>query len=323
MFRVLITTVPFCQLNRAPIEMLNKSGIEFVINPIGRKLKEDELAKLAVNFDALIAGTEIIGKKVFESAPRLKLIARVGIGLDGVDLKEAKNRNIMVSYTPDAPAPAVAELTIGLMLSMLRSIHSANMNMHIGKWDRIFGRRISEVKIGIIGVGRIGKRVLDCLSGFAGDSKLVVYANDINRVNYIHDRIRLVWLSKEEIYSTCDVISLHLPLTELTCGLIKKDQLLQMRADAILINTSRGQIIDEMDLAEVLSSGHLAGAAIDVFEEEPYHGPLSSIDKCLMTAHMGSMSIDCRERMELEATSEVIRFFEGKDLISPVFSKTV
>ncbi|QWD64367.1 phosphoglycerate dehydrogenase [Polynucleobacter sp. MWH-UH2A] len=319
MTKVLITTVPFCELEKMPIEMLSCAGIEYVINPLGRKLREDELAELIGDFDALIAGTEKISKKVFDRAKKLKIISRVGIGLDGLDLLEAERRKIKISYTPDAPAPAVAELTVGLILSLLRSIHLANTQMHEGGWTRYFGRRISEVTIGIIGYGRIGKGVLNCLSGFSGHAGLNVLVNDINPINYHSSGgLNLVCASKEEIYAKSDVITLHVPLTSMTLNMIGRSQLLKMKPDAVLINTSRGGIVNEHDLAEVLLSGHLTGAAIDVFEHEPYEGPLSKIDNCLLTAHMGSMSVDCRARMEIEATGEVIRFFSGQPLQSVV-----
>ena len=165
--RVLITTVPFARANKLPLELMQTAGIEYEINPLKRKLKEHELMELIGGFDALIAGTEQITESVFENADRLKLISRVGIGLDGVDLIAAKRRQIQVCYTPDAPAPAVSELTIGLMLTLLRKVHIANGGMHNRVWSRHFGRRISEVTIGIIGYGRIGQGVLERLSSFS------------------------------------------------------------------------------------------------------------------------------------------------------------
>ena len=238
-------------------------------------------------------------------------ISRVGIGLDSVNLLAAKKRNIQVSYTPDAPAPAVSELTIGLMLTMLRSVHLSNMEMHKGKWHRFFGKRLSEVTIGIIGIGRIGKGVLEHLKGF-GNPKILV--NDISIKDDINNKFNVKWSSKEEIYKKSDIVSLHLPLTVKTKDMIKKNDLLSMKCDAIIINTSRGGIINEQDLYEVLQSGHLSGAAIDVFESEPYNGKLCEIKRCILTAHMGSMSIDCRTKMEVEATKEVIRFLVNQPL---------
>lgn len=309
--KALITTVPFGDKNRQPIEQLEAAGIEYLINPIGRKLKEEELAEMVTDFDVLIAGTEPITDKVMSCASRLKLISRVGIGLDSVDLLAAERRGIQVSYTPDAPAPAVAELTIGLMLSLLRSIHTVNEQMHRGEWHRHFGRRIAEITIGIIGAGRIGGRVLNCLAGFGRPRVLV---NDVRPNLRIAPGIELEWVGKDEIYSNADIISLHVPLTVHTKNLIRREHLMQMKSDAIVINTSRGGIISEHDLAEVLGSGHLGGAAIDVFEQEPYTGELARSERCLLTAHMGSMSVDCRTRMEIEATEEAVRFLTGKAL---------
>jgi D-3-phosphoglycerate dehydrogenase len=312
---VLITTVPFCDKSRVSIEQLEAAGINYLINPIGRKLKEDELAEMLSDFDVLIAGTEPITDKVMGRAKSLKLISRVGIGLDSVDLLAAERRGIQVSYTPDAPAPAVAELTIGLILSLLRSVHLVNAQMHRGVWQRHFGRRLSEVTVGIIGAGRIGGGVLHHLAGF-GKPRILV--NDTEIKSGATAGLAVEWVDKEEIYREADVISLHVPLTGQTKNMIRREQLLQMKKDAIIINTARGGIVNEQDLAEVLQSGHLSGAAIDVFNQEPYNGELAQIERCLLTSHMGSMSIDCRTRMEIEATEEAIRFLAGKPLQASV-----
>jgi len=239
----------------------------------------------------------------------------VGIGLDSVDLLEAKRRDIAVSYTPDAPAPAVAELTIGLMLTLLRFVQLSNVEMHTGKWHRFFGRRLSEVTIGIIGVGRIGTGVLRHLHGF--DSPKVL-ANDIVPNNNLKCEFNVEWVSKNTIYQQADIITIHTPLTAQTKNMIKREQLLNMKKDAIIINTARGGIVNEQDLYHVMQSGHLSGAAIDVFDMEPYNGKLQEIQRCILTAHMGSMSVDCRTRMEIEATKEAIRFLTGKSLESVV-----
>jgi D-3-phosphoglycerate dehydrogenase len=313
--KALITTVPFADKNRLPIELLESAGIHYVINPIGRKLKEDELADMVADFDVLIAGTEPITDRVMSRAKNLRLISRVGIGLDNVDLLAAERRGIQVSYTPDAPAPAVAEFTIGLMLTLLRHVHVANSQMHRGEWHRHFGRRIPEITIGILGVGRIGGRVLRRLAAFGTPRVLV---NDLHPVLNVAPALKLEWMDKEAIFREADVISLHLPLTGQTKNMIRYEQLKSMKADAAVINTSRGGIINEHDLVRVLSEGHLSGAAIDVFEQEPYLGELGSIERCLLTSHMGSMSIDCRIRMEIEATEEAVRFLTGQSLMGLV-----
>jgi D-3-phosphoglycerate dehydrogenase len=311
MKKVLITTVPFGDKNRLPLELLESAGVEYLINPLKKKLTEDELLEIVTDFDIIIAGTEQITSKVMDRARNLKMISRVGIGLDSVDLLAAEERGIKVCFTPDAPAPAVAELTIGLMLSLLRSTHVANAELHRGEWVRHFGRRIPEITIGIIGVGRIGQRVLRRLSSFGTPRVLV---NDLIPDDRLVPQTKLEWTDKEEIYKQADIISLHLPLTKHTKNMIRAEHIARMKSDAILINTARGGIINELDLANALNKGHLHGAAIDVFEQEPYAGPLASIERCILTSHMGSMTVDCRTRMEIEATEEAVRFIKGLPL---------
>jgi len=313
--KVLITTIPFGEKDSLPLDLLKKAGIKYLINPFNKKITEDQLADIVTDFDAIIAGTEPITEKVMNRATNLKLISRVGIGLDSVDLLAAQKRGIKVSYTPEGPSLAVAELTLGLMLTLLRSVHVSNSQMHQGQWYRFFGKRLEEVTVGIIGVGRIGTSVLKRLKGF-GTSKILV--NDIVPKRELDSEFKLEWTSKGKIYKEADIISLHIPMTNLTKNMIRKEHLLTMKSDAIIINTSRGGIINEHDLYELMQSEHLSGAAIDVFEKEPYDGPLKEIERCILTAHMGSMSVDCRARMEIESTEEAIRFLTGKKLKSEV-----
>ena len=313
--KVLITTVPFGDKNRLPLKLLKENGFQYTVNPLNRKLTEDELSEMIADFDIIIAGTEPITKKVMDSATNLKMISRVGIGLDSVDLIEAEKQGILVSYTPDAPAPAVAELTIGLMLTLLRLIQLSNIEMHGGKWNRFFGRRLSEVTIGIIGVGRIGKGVIKHLEG-VGSPKIL--ANDINYQNKLHKDLDVEWVDKNKIYKEADIVTIHTPLTVQTKNMIRSKELLKMKKDAIIINTARGGIINETDLYQVLKDGRLSGAAIDVFDFEPYKGKLCDIQRCVLTAHMGSMSVDCRTKMEIEATEEVVRFLTNQPLTGSV-----
>jgi len=315
MSKILITTVPFGEKSHLPLELLEKANIEYLINPHKTKLTEDQLVDMVPDFDVIIAGTEPITEKVMAQTTKLKLISRVGIGLDGVDLISAKKRGIKVSYTPDAPSPAVAELALGMMLTLLRSVHISNFQMHQGKWQRIFGRRLTEVTVGIIGVGRIGTHLLRCIKGF---DTLQILVNDIMPDDELSREFKLEWVTKEQLYKEADIISLHLPLTHLTKNMIRREQLLSMKSDAMIINTSRGGIVNESDLYDVMVEGHLSGVAIDVFEHEPYTGKLAEIERCLLTAHMGSMSIDCRTQMEIEATEEAVRFLAGKPLENEV-----
>ena len=313
--KVLISTVPFGERNSLPYEMLDSAGIEYEVNKYGRKLTESELEEYISGYDALIAGTEIISSKAIESARSLKVISRVGIGLDGVDLLTAREKNVLVTYTPDAPAPAVAELTIGLIIDLIRGVSLSNYEIHNGIWKRRFGKRISEMTFGIIGLGRIGSRVIRRLSAFGTPRFLV---NDIERKPELDREFKLDWVSKEVLFKEADLISLHVPLTKNTINLVDKNLLGLMKNDAFIVNTSRGGVINEPDLYDALLKNEILGAAVDVFCQEPYRGEMSNLRNVILTAHMGSMSEDCRSRMEIEATQEIINYFKGVPAVQPV-----
>ncbi len=312
---VLVSTVPFASQDRLPLDLLDSVDAHVTINPIGRRLREKELAELIATTEILIAGTEPITHKVIEAAPNLRLIARVGIGLDNVDLLAARERGIQVTYTPEAPAPAVAELTVGLMVSLLRHTHTANALLHDRQWHRFMGRRIGESTIGVIGVGRIGSRVIQLLSSF-GVRRLI--ANDVEPRVDSTQGIDIEWVSQDEVFREADIVTIHVPLTSDTRNMVGRAQLHIMKADAVLINTSRGGVVDEEALLRALQDGLLGGAAIDVFAHEPYEGLLTQEPRCLLTSHMGSMSIDCRSRMEVEATREAVRMLTGAPTLCPV-----
>ncbi len=312
--KALITTVPFGAASAIPVQLLKEAGIEFTVNPSGRRLQPGELKELVSDFDILIAGTEEIDVSVFEAAQNLKLISRVGIGLDGIDLRCAKESGVAVSYTPDAPAPAVAELTIGLMLSLLRSIQKSNLQMKRGEWNRHFGHRISEIDIGIVGYGRIGKRVVKHLKAF---EPRTIKCFDIDKAR-LNDKDEIKYAPLEDLLATCDLISFHVPLTQSTFGMISHKEIQLMKKGCYLINTSRGGILDEACVLEYLKNGHLGGVAIDTYETEPYFGALANEVNCINTCHMGSMTFDCRATMEIEAVQEAIRYFRGEPLQSEV-----
>lgn len=313
--RVLITSVPFGQHDQTSLEQLRDAGLEYVINPVGRHLSESELGDLIPPFGALVAGTEPITAAVMDRAPHLKLIARVGIGLDNVDLLEARRRGIAVTYTPDAPAPAVAEFTLGLILSLLRGIHQADRSLRAGTWSRLMGRRLAGSTVGVIGVGRVGSLLIRLLSGFSG---VVILANDIAPDRVFGQSYGVSWVDKETLFRESDIVSVHVPLTPETYRLVGREVLTAMKPTALLINTARGGIVDEVALAAAIREHQIAGAAIDVYESEPYAGELTSLENCLLACHMGSMSEDCRAQMEQEAVDDVIRFFSEKPLARPV-----
>ena len=306
--KVLITTVPFGKENRMPLDLLEIHNIEYVINPLNKKLTEDDLVGLISDYDVIIAGTEKITDKVMTKGDNVKFISRVGIGLDSVDLLAAERHGIIVSYTPDAPAPAVADLTMGLMYSLLRKVHEANIQLHQGNWHRYFGKRLADCSIGLIGVGRVGSIVLKNLQAL-GCKRILYYDKKVRFKEENNEQV--VFSDKEEIYKMSDIISLHIPLDIETKNMITIKEMRLMKKNSFLINTARGGIINERDLCIALQEKLIAGAAIDAFEDEPYSGELVKHDNCILTAHMGSMTADCRARMEIEATEEAIRFLNG------------
>ncbi|MBI3125982.1 MAG: phosphoglycerate dehydrogenase [Candidatus Tectomicrobia bacterium] len=309
MNRVAITARLFAEVDRAPLALLEKAGVEWALNSSGKHLDEDGIIALAADSEALIAGTEPITARLMSRLPRLRLISRVGIGLDSVDLAAAKAQGIQVAYTPDAPSTAVAELTAAFMLSMLRGIPIADASIRRGEWSRVLGRSLSETTVGVVGVNRIGKKLIRLLAPF-GPRFL---GNDLVRDEAFGAEFGLQWAEKERLYREADVITLHVPLTADTRGMIGARELAMMKRDAILINTARGGVVDEAALAEALRQGRLGGAALDVFQKEPYAGELARLDNCLLTCHMGSSTRSSRLRMEMEAAENVVAFFmEGR-----------
>ena len=314
--RVLVTNLPFAHINPKPLEMLEEAGAEVVLNPLGRPLGEDEYAEMLKGFDYLLAGVEPVTGKVMDGEPNLKLIARIGIGIDAVDLLAARERGIPVTHTPDGPSPATAELTIALMMDVARGVGQADRAIRAKGWKKFVGVRLAESTVGVIGVGRIGKRVIRHLKG--GFPGVRILANDIEPDEAFGKELDIEWTDKETIYKTCDFVTLHVPRTALTINLIGDKEFAMMKHTARLLNLARGGIVDEAALANALRSGEIAAAGIDVFSAEPYVGELSELENLTMTCHMAANTPDCRLAMESGAVAEVIRLIEGKPLGIPV-----
>lgn len=318
--KIFVSTVPFGEVDPKPVESLDQTGWSYTVNPIGRKLTGEEVASFAMDCDGIIAGTEDLRPLIRESE-KLKVISRVGIGLDSVPLKECQRKGITVTYTPDAVTKAVSELTVGIMISLTRHVNFADMNIRQGNWKRKQGKRIGKSVIGIIGFGRIGTDTVRLLSSFAPEQILI---NDIVDKSREVDRItqdyglKIRQVEKEEIYRKSDIVSLHVPLSPATANLINANVLKQFNKNAWLLNLARGGIVNEDALYIALKNDQIAGAAIDCFIQEPYEGPLAKLDNILLTQHMGSCSFDCRAGMEIEATEDIIRFFKGEVLKNKV-----
>ncbi|PJZ45529.1 phosphoglycerate dehydrogenase [Leptospira brenneri] len=330
MQKVFVSTFPFCRTSPKALEVLESNGYEVVINPLGRKMKPAEVAEAAKDFDALIAGTEDLTSLV-NATKTLKLISRVGVGLDSVPLDLCRDKGIAVAYTPDAVSPAVSELALSLIVDALRKVTYSDREIRSGKWTRPYGERIGGSTIGIVGFGRIGKRVASHLLGYLPKEILVCdlidqtesisilngVASNIQKVN---DNLGKNWNSSkvtqvdlETLLKTSDAISIHIPLTSETKNLLNYKKMLLMKPNAVLVNTARGGIVNEYDLYKALNENLISSAAMDVFEEEPYKGPLCELENVILTQHMGSCSNDCREDMEREAAENVVGFFGGGD----------
>ena len=313
--KIFISTHPFGSVSAEPLEILRQAGVEVELNPYGRKIRPEELKNHLADKQGLIAGTERLDRALLDCAPELKIIARVGIGLDGIDFSALKERGILLTYTPEAVSQAVAELTVGAMLNLARSVHQTHLGMRSGRWDRVIGFEISGKTIGIIGFGRVGRKVAHLLQGFSCE----LLANDIAPDEEAGSRYGVKFCSKEEIYGRADIITLHVPLTPLTNNLIERSVLGQLKKGACLINTSRGGIVNEDDLYSALKNGDIAAAALDVYELEPYiGGRLCSLDNILLSCHSGSCSREARYAMELGAAREIARFKSAQSPLFPV-----
>ena len=314
--RVLITGAPFAAIDRDPLRVLEEQRIPYSINPTGRRLTEHELIELIGPYEVLVASTEPITERVLDAASsNLRLIARVGIGLDNVPLEAARTRGIAVAYTPDAPTAAVAELTMAQILALLRHTAAADRDMRQGVWHRRIGRSLSHMTVGVIGAGRVGRNVIRKLRNW-GASRIL--ANDLLTDPHFSEETGCHWVEVERILQEADILTLHVPLTKVTQGMIGEDELSSMKPDAILINTSRGGIVDEAALAEALRRRPQFSAAVDVFVDEPYSGELLTLQNCLLSCHMGAATRDTRLRMEMEAIEEVVRYFRNESLRNPV-----
>lgn len=300
--KILISSASFGKINKDPIKILENAGYTPVPNPYSRKLEFHEFVELIKDAVGLIAGTEKITAELLENAPMLKVISRYGVGMDNIDLEEAKRRGIIVRSTPEAPLQAVAELALALMLNLYRRVGEADRSIRNNNWSQLMGRLLSGKALGIIGFGRIGKKLVKLIQPF--EMKIYAYEPypDYNFVSLNN----ITFLSLNDVLSKSDIVSLHVPLSDATFHMIGEKELSLMKKDAIIINTSRGGLIDEKALIEVLKNGLIGGAGIDTFEEEPYNGNLSEFDNVILTCHMGSSAVETRIQMELETVNNLI-----------------
>ena len=295
-----ISTSSFDTDNNAAIQRLINAGLQPVMNPYGRRLTEDEAATLLNNdVVGMIAGVEPLTVRVIQSATNLKVISRCGTGMDSVDLTAAKSLGIVVLNTPEAPAQAVAELTLGLMLAALRRICQTDRLVRAGEWPRTQGGLLAAQTVGIIGLGHIGKRVAKLCQAF--EATVVAYDPYVTQAP-----ADVTIVPMTQLLETADIISLHTPYSPDLHHLIDAQALARMKSGAIVINAARGGLIDENALKDALDSGRLSAAALDAFEQEPYQGSLLKYDNLILSSHVGSLAREARQRMELEAAENLL-----------------
>ncbi len=300
--KVLISTSNFCEFSNSPIEILLRNKFHVIKNPYGRKMTSDEIIDLAEDVDFVIAGTERYDSELFNKLSNLKTISRVGVGIDNIDLEFAKNHGINILKTNLSPSLAVAEFAITLILSDLKRLIENIESAKSGKWKKKSGFLLSNKIIGIVGAGNIGKRFIQLLSNF--NNRFLIF--DKYEDKDLKKEKNISYVSIKEVFKKSDIISIHLPLTTETKYLVDSKLLKLIKDDSLLVNTSRGEIIKEEDLFKILSENSKIRAALDVFEFEPYNGPLMKLDNVTLTPHISAYARETRVEMELEAVQNLI-----------------
>jgi D-3-phosphoglycerate dehydrogenase len=302
--RVLISTSSFGLADPAPLARLEAAGLDYELNPHGRVLTEDEAADLLTDVDGVIAGTEPLSARVLAGAPRLRVISRVGVGLERVDLAAAERHGVQVFTTPDALTDAVAELTLGGILALLRELPRMNADMHSGAWEKHMGLLLRGKTVGIVGLGRIGRRVAQLLEPF-GVRRLACDADPDEAWASAHG-VELTSLA--ELLPEIDILTVHASGNECLIG---AGELARLEPGAFVVNVARGGLVDEDALHDALVSGRVAGCYVDVFTREPYQGRLCGLPNAILTPHVGSYAREARARMESEAVENLLVALQG------------
>ena len=289
--KILISSRSFGKINSGALELLKKNGLKPIINPYGKKLSEDEILNLMQDSIGIIAGTEKITEKIISSNSDLKVISRYGIGIDNIDLKTA--------------------LTITLILSLYKKITNVDKNLKQNKWKPEIGNMLTDKSVGVLGLGRIGKKLTQFLDPF--NVKILAYDLHPDTDFIKENNIKLTNL--KTMLSKSDIITIHIPLNEKTKYIIDEEELSLMKEKAILINTARGGLINEQALYDFLKTKKIAGAAIDVFENEPNVGKLKELENIILTPHVATYTIETRKNMELTAVRNIINGLKEADIL--------
>ena len=306
MLKILVAPTTFAQHSNNSLYLLNKQKYDIIFNTLGRKYTSEEIQKLITNVDGIIAGTELYNEQIIKTSKKLKVISRLGVGIDNIDLHAAKKKNIQIFKTRTTPAQAVAELTLGLMLDVARKITIQNQNLKSGVWQKEMGSLLNSKTLGIIGLGIIGKTLVNLIKGF----NFKILAFDLFHDDKFAKENKITYCDIDTLLSKSDIVSVHLNLTAETKGIMNEQRLNKMKPESVLINTSRGEIIDEFALFKVLNDKRILGAGLDVYNEEPYTGPLKEFNNVILTPHIGAYAKELRIQMEIEAAENLIKGLE-------------
>jgi D-3-phosphoglycerate dehydrogenase len=308
--RVLVTPTSFGKHDPRLRAELEAAVGEVIYNPTSQPLSSEKVRALLPGCHGYIAGLDVIDRAALAAADALKVIARYGVGVDRVDLDVARARGIIVTNTPSANAVSVAELTIGLMLALARSIPIADAATKAGQWSRFTGVALEGKTIGLIGFGSIGQQTARRLQGF--DCRIVIHDPALDPVFARSHQVE--WAALEEVIAQADFLSLHLPLTPASQGMVNAGFLARMKPGAFLINTARGDLIDDDALVEALVNGRLRGAALDVFSSEPPtpHHPLLKLPNVIVTPHAGAHTDAAMNAMGWGALRDCLAVLRGE-----------
>jgi len=296
--KVFVSTTSFGAYKKEPIDILKRFRLDVDLNPFARKLEPQEISELLAKtkYVGLIAGTEDLGGSTLKKALSLRVISRVGVGLDNIDLKAAEKKKIKVYGTPGILTDAVAELTLGLILSALRRIPLQDRNLRSGRWQKEMGTLLRGKVAGLIGFGRVGRRVAKLLRAFGVK---VIFTDIEKKKPTAFSQVSLNRLLKE-----ADIVSLHAATKK---EIISQKEISIMKRGAIFINTSRGDAVHEKSLVDALRSGQISVAALDVFHKEPYAGKLLELENVILTPHIGSYAEEARFEMEKQSAENLIK----------------
>lgn len=306
---ILVTPTSYGSMDDRLKTKLEAEVAQVTYNTTGKPLTSSQLQQQLPGVDGMIAGLDEINEEALGSADALKVIARYGVGLNNVDLQAASERGIVVTNTPGANSAAVAELTVALILNLLRPVIEGAVQTKSGEWPRLKGYSLAGRTVGLLGLGAIGKEVARRLAGF--DCQLQAY--DVQIDEAFAAEHGLEYVAEAVLIESSDVLSLHVPSTPQTRGLVNADFIARMKPGAWLVNTARGDLVDEAALAAALESGQLSGAALDVFKLEPpaEDNPLRGLSNVIMTPHMAAHADSATNEMGRIALDECLRVLSG------------